>query len=93
MSKLKNLSWKTKLFDWVKRLLPIVFLISVIRYLRNKLWVQKRKTEECELENEYLTNRIDVEEANRDKSDADIVRDALREGRELREPSVQDSES
>lgn len=73
----------SRFINWSKYFLPIALVISFVKYLRNKVWKAERKVDLKELEIEKAQNEKNVNDKYRNTSDADIVRDAIREGRDL----------
>lgn len=73
-----------KVLEWLKTILPLAVFSAIVRFLKRKAWFAERKVEEKELEVEHYKNKEKVEQDNSDKSDSDIVRDAISEGRRIR---------
>lgn len=72
-----------KVLDWLKDVLPTAGAFGYWIYNRMKQRIIRLEKEKgkVELEKKYLENREKVERDNADKSDADIVRDAIDEGK------------
>ena len=71
-------------WGWVSKRLPelaIAFAMAVWNWARNVIRREKQLRSVAELETKKLENAIEVDKKYADKSDADIVRDAIDEGR------------
>jgi len=68
---------------WIKDSLPQLatgFAVWVYERMRAVVRRERVEKEQAELEKKYLENENAVEADNKNKSDLDIVRDAIREG-------------
>ena len=79
-----------RLFDWLEKYLPgLIAAFTVgLKTGQNGTAKLKAKIIELKLEAKKAVNRNDVEKANKDKSDSDIINDAISEGRK---PESKDS--
>ena len=73
-----------RIFDWLKTVVPITVLMAGYRYLKGKIWRAEREIEKKQMEIAHYENEKTVREANADKTDADIIRDAIDRGKRLR---------
>ena len=77
-------SWTTvvnNFLEWLKAVLPLTIFTAVVRFFKRKAWFAERQLEFKELELKHHENEEKVEKDNQNKSDIDIVRDAIREGK------------
>jgi len=82
-------NWKeiiNSILKWGKEIIPTASLIAsmVYRYMKRKINRSEAQTKKVELELEESKNRELVEKKYRDKSNVDIIDDAIAEGRRLR---------
>ena len=83
------MNWKeiiNSILKWGKEIIPTASLIAsmVYRYMKRKINRSEAQTKKVELELEESKNRELVEKKYRDKSNVDIIDDAIAEGRRLR---------
>lgn len=71
-----------KILKWLRDVLPSVTAVGslIYNYMLRKINALQKQKADLELKLEYEENKDVVEESNRGKSDADIIRDAAREG-------------
>ena len=71
-----------KFFDWLERVAPSVIAAFGVGFQvgQNKLNQEKDKNQELTLALELEKNKNEIAQENAGKSDADIVRDAIRKG-------------
>ena len=69
-----------QILAWAKQIGGTAIVLGIIRFFRRKTWFAERKQEAAELELKHHENEDKVEKDNQNKSDLDIVRDAIREG-------------
>lgn len=72
-----------KILEWLKKAAPTALAISVYRYLKAKIWRLEVSKDELELDLALKENEALVEKDNSDKTDLDIVNDAISEGEKL----------
>ena len=77
-----------KVLAWLRDILPTVTAVGslIYNYMLRKINALQKEKAALELDIEYRENKDVVEEANSDKSDADIIRDAASEGKRWRDP-------
>lgn len=83
----KKSSWQDiikAVLEWLKAVLPLTIFSAIVRYFKRKAWFAEREVELKELELKHHENEEKVENDNRNKSDLDIVHDAIDEGARLR---------
>lgn len=93
MSENDSGSWQQvveKVLEWLKTVLPLALFSAIVRYYRRKTWFAERKVEQKELELKMKDNEDEVEKKYANMDDADIVRDAISEGRRIRTGNVDD---
>lgn len=74
------------IWDWVVYRAPHLLTglaVAIFFWMRERLRGEKQLRHKAELETKYLENQVRVERENEDKSDLDIVRDAIDEGRRV----------
>lgn len=69
-----------QILAWLKQVGGTAIVLGIIRFFKRKAWFAERKVEQAELKLKHHENEEKVENDNRNKSDIDIVRDAIREG-------------
>ena len=71
--------------QWVRQVLPTAFSVGMAVYsiLNRKISLLKTQVSQLALQLKYKENEKRVEEANKGKSDSDIVDELLAEGRKL----------
>ena len=74
-----------KVLGWLKTVVPITVIMAMHRYLKGKIWRAERETEKKQMEIAHYENEEKVRKANADKSDSDIIRDAVDAGKRLRD--------
>lgn len=68
--------------EWIKKVGGAALVLGIIKYFKRKAWFAERQVEQKELEIKHHENEDKVENENIDRTDIDIVRDAIREGGE-----------
>lgn len=83
------------IISWLKDVLPSAGAVGMIvyNYLKGKIVALKRELLGVQLEKKHYENKEQVEKDNRGKSDLDIARDAIREGRGLTGDNPDESDS
>ena len=88
MSEGKGSFWQRfaqSVLDWLKTVLPLALFSAIVRFFKRKAWFAERQVEVKELEVKHHENEEKVENDNRNRDDVDIVRDAINEGKRIRD--------
>lgn len=83
----ENSSLWSRIAGWLKGLVPagMALLLGLYYYMKQKLRREEARHDQTKLEKQYMENEQQVERDNDGKSDADVVADAIREGRQHRD--------
>lgn len=70
------------LLDWLKTVVPSVTSVGLLIYnfMRGQIANLRGQLLREKTERQYVENRQKIDDANRDKSDSDVIDDAIRKG-------------
>ena len=81
----EDVSWWSQFVGWLKGLIPagMALLLGLYYYMKQKLRREEARHDDTKLGKNYAENRLEVKNETDGKSDADVIRDAIDEGRQL----------